>query len=227
VHSPSTCKASRQRASIGRSVRRWVSVGVVPFMAAAAGLAACDRDRSITPPDVACSESTYQRFEAYAPTGDGRGHGPDVGSDEWKSVIEFRLGIRGVPGVPSRDDEAWCRFVDGIVRVVRGPVPESRPAEHGTGAIGPVRFVCNGDPGDEVFVTFVRSAPPSSVVERGGHVSVMVQQPSASGTRYEGRHTRFWEHQGEATIVWGEGAEAMRCVKDAPGKQQPKRYDAP
>jgi hypothetical protein len=41
-------------------------------------------------------------------TDDGQGHGPDIGSDEWKSVIEFRLGIRGKPDLPARASEAWC-----------------------------------------------------------------------------------------------------------------------
>ncbi len=40
------------------------------------------------------------------------GHGPDIGSEEWKSVVEFQLGIRGNPGVPDRSSEAWCPFTD-------------------------------------------------------------------------------------------------------------------
>lgn len=195
-------------------------------MAAFAGLAACDPDRSPPPPEAACSESTFQRFEARLPTGDGQGHGPDLGSDEWKSVIEFRLGIRGVPGIPDRHDEAWCRFVDEILRNGRGSSSDGRSAGQGTTAIAPVRFVCDGDPASDVFVTFVRSEPPTLLAEREFDVAVMILQPSASGTRYEGRHTRFWEHQGEATIVWGEGAEAMRCVKDAQATRQPTKGDA-
>jgi hypothetical protein len=64
----------------------------------------------------ACNAAWYRSIEAKVPTGDGQGHGPDVGSDEWKSVVEFKLGIRGDPAVPSRDSEAWCRYIDQIVR---------------------------------------------------------------------------------------------------------------
>jgi hypothetical protein len=51
-------------------------------------------------------------MESVVPTGDGQGHGSDLGSDEWKSVIEFRLGIRGDAGVPDRSSDEWCEFID-------------------------------------------------------------------------------------------------------------------
>jgi hypothetical protein len=63
-----------------------------------------------------CSDAWYRSIEEQVPTGDGRGHGPDVGSEEWKSVIERKLGIRGQPGLPSHDSQAWCSHVDQIVR---------------------------------------------------------------------------------------------------------------
>jgi len=74
-------------------------------------------DGSITPverPDVppSCSNQLFASFESQASTSDGMGHGPDVGSDEWKSVIEFKLGVRDDPEVPERDTNAWCGFVD-------------------------------------------------------------------------------------------------------------------
>ncbi len=62
-----------------------------------------------------CSEAWYRLVEQRVVTGDGRGHGPDAGSQEWKSVVEFRLGIRDAPGVPPRDSEAWCGYVDGLL----------------------------------------------------------------------------------------------------------------
>ncbi len=68
-------------------------------------------------PDVGplCSDAWYRLVEQRVMTGDGQGHGPDAGSDEWKSVVEFRLGIRGTPDLPSREGEAWCRHVDGLL----------------------------------------------------------------------------------------------------------------
>jgi len=242
-----------------------------------------------------CSDAWSRAIEAKLPTGDGQGHGPDPGSDEWKSVVEFELGVRGKPGVPPRDGEAWCAYVDRAVRArhpVHGPAfscakvePESIPAmvcgdqelsaldrkmadvyaaaakkatnEHppvlkaeqrgwikgrddcwkaaderacvhdeymrriaelqaryrlvpGT---GPVRFTCDGDPRNEVVVTFFQTEPPTLIAERGDEVSLMYLQPSASGTRYQGRNESFWEHEGEARITWGYGAPERRCAK--------------
>jgi hypothetical protein len=74
-----------------------------------------------SPPEtgVLCSDAWYRSIEAKVPTGDGQGHGPDVGSDEWKSVVEFKLGIRNKSDVPRRDSEAWCRYINQIVRTSR------------------------------------------------------------------------------------------------------------
>lgn len=64
---------------------------------------------------VICSDAWYRSVEEVVPTGDGQGHGPDAGSDEWKSVVEFKLGIRGEPEVPARDTDDWCRYIDQLV----------------------------------------------------------------------------------------------------------------
>jgi hypothetical protein len=77
-------------------------------------------DGSITPlprPPVppACSRQLYQDIEAAIQSGDGMGHGPDIGSDEWQSVIEFRLGVRDDPDVPERGTNSWCGHVAGLI----------------------------------------------------------------------------------------------------------------
>jgi len=71
-------------------------------------------------PAVRCSEEWYRAIDERVSTGDGAGHGPDVGSDEWKSTVEFKLGVRGAAGVPARDGDAWCVYVDGLVRAGQG-----------------------------------------------------------------------------------------------------------
>jgi len=76
------------------------------------------------------------------------------------------------------------------------------------------KFFCDGDPRNEVIVDFFQTDPLSLIAERGDSVSLMLQQPAASGTRYQGRNESFWEHQGEATVVWGYGAPEMRCQKN-------------
>jgi uncharacterized protein/heat shock protein HslJ len=76
---------------------------------------------------------------------------------------------------------------------------------------GTATFLCDGDPRNEVVVNYFQTDPPSLIAERGDGVSLMLQQPAASGTRYQGRNESLWEHQGEATVVWGYGAPEMRC----------------
>ena len=63
-----------------------------------------------------CSDDWMMWVEDAVTTGDNQGHGPDVGSDEWKSVVEFRLGMRGDTAVPRRDSVAWCRYVDRAIK---------------------------------------------------------------------------------------------------------------
>lgn len=92
---------------------RWFAICLV---VGAAHVTACQRDGSTSETTALCSESWYRMIEDRVPTGDGQGHGPDIGSDEWRSVVEFQLGIRGESDVPRRDSAAWCRHVDEIVR---------------------------------------------------------------------------------------------------------------
>lgn len=78
--------------------------------------------------------------------------------------------------------------------------------------IGPVTYRCDDHPKSEVVATYFHTEPATLIAERGDRVSLMVQQPSASGARYQGRNESLWEHRGEATVVWGYGAPEMRCV---------------
>jgi len=78
-------------------------------------------------------------------------------------------------------------------------------------ATGPFTCACDGDPKNEVVVTFFKTDPATLIAERGDQVSLMYVQPSGSGTRYQGPNESYWEHQGEAVITWGYGAPEMRC----------------
>lgn len=63
-----------------------------------------------------CSELWQQYIETQLQTGDSQGHGPDIGSLEWRSVVEFKLGIRGDPAIPSRESDEWCGYIDEQIR---------------------------------------------------------------------------------------------------------------
>jgi heat shock protein HslJ len=69
------------------------------------------------------------------------------------------------------------------------------------------------NPADEVIATYFQTDPPSLIAERGDQTSLMFLEPSASGARYVGRNESLWEHQGEATVVWGYQEPEMRCRK--------------
>ena len=78
---------------------------------------------------------------------------------------------------------------------------------------GPFWFICEGDPRNEVVITFYKTDPLTLIAERGDQVSLMYRQPSGSGSKYRGQNESFWEHRGEAIIVWGYGSPEMRCLK--------------
>ncbi|MBT8077142.1 MAG: hypothetical protein KJO31_01135 [Gammaproteobacteria bacterium] len=73
-------------------------------------LAACG------PAPEPCSTEWMSWVDATVTTSDKEGHGPDVGSDEWRSVVEFRLGLRGDAAVPRGNADAWCRYVDKAIK---------------------------------------------------------------------------------------------------------------
>lgn len=78
-------------------------------------LAGCHSRVGETPAPQPCTEAWYEYVEARVSTGDGRGHGPDPGSDEWKAVVEFKLGIRGDKTTPPRNTQQWCDYIDGMI----------------------------------------------------------------------------------------------------------------
>lgn len=92
-------------------MNRWLAA-----LLAAAAACAHAGDGGSPQAGAVCSEAWYRSIEERFPTGDGRGHGPDLGSEEWKGVVEFKLGIRGRPHVPSRASPEWCRYIDRLVR---------------------------------------------------------------------------------------------------------------
>jgi membrane-bound inhibitor of C-type lysozyme len=74
-------------------------------------------------------------------------------------------------------------------------------------------YSCEGDPRNEVIVTFFQTAPPTLIAERGDQVSLMYLQPSGSGAKYQGRNESFWEKVEGAVITWGYGSPEMRCAR--------------
>ncbi|CAM4079816.1 MliC family protein [Shewanella aquimarina] len=75
-----------------------------------------------------------------------------------------------------------------------------------------VSYQCDGIKAKQVMVSYFATEPATLIAEFGDSVSLMVSQPSASGSRYQGRNESLWEHHGEARITWGYGADPMICT---------------
>ena len=76
---------------------------------AIASLASCDTKQPCTP-------AWYENVERKVGITDAQGHGPDIGSSEWRSAVEFKLGIRGDSAVPDRDTDEWCDYITNIIK---------------------------------------------------------------------------------------------------------------
>jgi hypothetical protein len=84
----------------------------ISVLLVAVNLSAVAGSEALTP----CTAEWNQYVEHKLVSGDGQGHGPDIGSDEWQGVIEFKLGIRGQAGLPDRASEDWCQLIDSLLR---------------------------------------------------------------------------------------------------------------
>lgn len=121
---------------------------------------------------------------------------------------EQRGWIKGRNDCWKADDKRAC-----VVEAYRHRIVELQARYRLVHASSPIRYVCNGNPADEVIATYFQTDPPSLIAERGDQTSLMFLEPSASGARYVGRNESLWEHHGEATVVWGYQAPEMRCMK--------------
>lgn len=87
---------------------------LLALLGCALAITACSKEPNAAA--TACGTPQYQTIEAMIHTGDGMGHGPDIGSSEWKSVIERKLGIWGNPNVPAPDAYEWCSFIEQHIK---------------------------------------------------------------------------------------------------------------
>ncbi|GLP96435.1 hypothetical protein [Paraferrimonas sedimenticola] len=92
-------------------MRPWFLFVVISSLASCAEVTPDTGSAAIAP----CSEAWNQKVEDKVTSGDGQGHGPDLGSLEWRSVVEFKLGIRDSQDKPDLDSDAWCTYIDEIL----------------------------------------------------------------------------------------------------------------
>lgn len=63
-----------------------------------------------------CAQAQFVEIEQRLSTTDGWGHGPDVGSAEWQSAVEYLLGVDRNARIPAAGSQAWCQHILGKLR---------------------------------------------------------------------------------------------------------------
>ena len=67
---------------------------------------------------------------------------------------------------------------------------------------GPFHFVCNKDPSSVLVAQYFETDPATARFTYDGRSLTAFIQRSGSGARYGGPSISYWEHQGEASVVW-------------------------
>ncbi len=186
-----------------------LSCGAIASVAAAqAPSFACDRVRAGSIEEMICKDSGLAALDRKL--ADVYAAAQKKASNERPPVLkaEQRGWIKGRDECWKSSDKRAC-----VESEYKQRIAELQARYRLVPGTGPVSYVCDGQPANEVIVVFFPTDPPTLYAERGDSVSLMYLQPSGSGTRYQGRNETFWEHQGEARVTWGYGAPEMRCKK--------------
>jgi len=111
-------------------------------------------------------------------------------------------------------DECWKAQQGGQAACMRGAyvdrIAELQARYRLVASDGPVFLACDGNPANEVVVTYFRTEPPTLIAERGDQTSLMVRQ-SGDGERYQGRNETLVQQGAESLVTWGYQAPVMRC----------------
>lgn len=79
--------------------------------------------------------------------------------------------------------------------------------------VGPITFTCSDNPQLLLIATYYATEPGIVVIERDNSAIELQSVPAASGSKYEGAGTSFWEHQGEVKVILGENTPELVCKK--------------
>ena len=83
------------------------------------------------------------------------------------------------------------RLIESGIRSGRWPAP------------APVAYVCEEHENDPLSVPFYnKTKPPSAQLVFGQRQAVLLAASSGSGARYVNDDVEFWEHQGDARLIW-------------------------
>lgn len=131
-------------------------------------------------------------------------------ADESRPALrgEQRGWLKGRDACWKADDQRAC-----VESSYRHRIAELQARYRLVPAAGSARYACDDRPGDVVTATYFKTEPPTLVARRGDETAVMFVATSGSGARYEAGDLMLWEHQGQARIRWGRGAEEIVCAR--------------
>ena len=114
-------------------------------------------------------------------------------------------------GCADRDDPRACTAISYQMRIAELQIKSGQLK-----VPKPVGYLCTGFEGQPLTVTFYNETEPKSVVITYGSDQVIAfAARAASGARYTAKDVDFWEHQGEATVMWS--GTRMTCKPAEPG----------
>jgi len=67
---------------------------------------------------------------------------------------------------------------------------------------GPFRFACGKAPDDYMTAQYFETEPPTARLFHDGRTVTAYIARAGSGARYENANVSFWEHEGQASVVW-------------------------
>ena len=67
---------------------------------------------------------------------------------------------------------------------------------------GPFRYECNKSTSDILTAQYFETDPPTARFFHDGRTVTAYLARAGSGARYENANISYWEHQGEASVVW-------------------------
>jgi len=87
---------------------KWIQTVVLASI-----LMACAQ--SPTANNVPCTPYWFAAVNDRLAVSDEQGHGPDHGSAEWRSAVEFKLAVRGKPNRPKLLSDKWCNYIETVL----------------------------------------------------------------------------------------------------------------
>ena len=67
---------------------------------------------------------------------------------------------------------------------------------------GPFRFICDKDPANLLTAQYFQTDPPTARFFHDGRTVTAFIARAGSGARYDNANISYWEHDGEASVVW-------------------------